>query len=59
MKQTERLQNNLKDGLTLVIDNTRRAKYSVQDENGNNLLDSWKVYLKSVKDECIEKGLLK
>lgn len=58
MKQTEKLQQQLKDGLTLVIDNTRRAKYSVQDEN-NNIIVDWQVYFKSIKRECVEKGLLK
>lgn len=58
MKQTEKLQQQLKDGLTLTIDNTRHAKYSVQDKNSDNVVD-WKVYLKSVKSECVEKGLLK
>ena len=58
MKQTEKLQQQLNDGLTLVIDNTRRAKYSVQDENGNIVID-WQVYFKGIKSECVNMGLLK
>lgn len=58
MKQTERLQQQLNDGLVLVIDNNRHSKYSVQDATGNKIVD-WKVYLKTIKKECIEKGLLK
>lgn len=57
MKQTEKLQQ-LINGLTLVIDNTRRAKYSVQDEQGN-IVVTWTPYLKTIKEECNSKGLLK
>lgn len=58
MKQTEKLQQQLKDGLTLVIDNTRRAKYSVQDNKGNIFID-WQVYFKAIKSECVNMRLLK
>lgn len=58
MKQTERLQQQLKDGLTLVIDNTRRCKYTITDKNGNLIIEHT-PYFKSVKQQCEEQGLLK
>lgn len=58
MKQTEKLQQQLKDNFKLVIDNTRRCKYTITDENGNLIIERT-PYFKAVKQQCEELGLLK
>ncbi len=58
MKQTEKLQQQLKDGLTLVLDASYSSKYYVADENGNMVIERTKL-LKDVVKKCKLQGLLK
>lgn len=58
MKQTEKLQQQLKDDLTLVIDETYSSKYAIQNNDGELVVERTRL-LKSLIKKCSERGLLK